>query len=782
MNSIVGIWTPHDLVLPNVASNVDFAQYYITDSGHIEGLDIDFKAGNWLIYIKDSTGTHWFQSEGTAAVNMRRSEFYPDPGYYTKVRLDNQGNIIDAEDLTEDDLPDHHHDAHNIVGIDKIIAAQFSKSIANNMQNAVEFKYDKKTEGLSADVRIDDYTIVKNEMGELCVSPDLLSNLGGEIGDGTQNGCANHEHEISQINGFNDAVIEVMQRSGLLDLNGHNLEDVIDGTTIIINSNGQLAAVGGGSKFKEHQHEIKDIVDLDPARLEWATNQLISENDDLDLKDGILEDCSNASIGTFIEFVNKYLKEVKGNIEDLIAHKGKVEPQKPRTLDHFAPTDISSQVEVYDVLKNFKIVKASTMLSVSMDKISPKKGRVQVFDGDRLIGDFDCESTSPQQRFEVLYDGDYYEDDPNYSGFFDAVSLKYDNGSLAEGVHTIYFKHRYDDVEEISKPLFVNIFDKNRKFGLDSIKIDVANDKYVSGIPCYEVDKKFTVTPIISNVGQFIPLNCIVYGGQEHKPVAYSATRKEVSFDSCICVYSGYTGETEIIYTCTQPNGTKESFSTKSKSLRYDSSWVESYRVKARSHDPRGLGKIEIIPYDPSVPFVLAQCEAPVVNNIAYNKEIDYTKFDGPNYSGLRSGVLQFQFDEPYSGYYKYIALKFPNVPPGMRSIKVDLVDENDSPFRKRLTGEFEQVALFACIGDDTQTDGFALIGNKYWNGRDSVGNSEFGALDLYRSTDITKVLTFGKNTPTYTGENLYLLLGVQTSLNIARVIKSVEESLNEWR
>ena len=195
---------------------------------------------------------------------------------------------------------------------------------------------------------------------------------------------------------------------------------------------------------------------------------------------------------------------------------------------------------------------------------------------------------------------------------------------------------------------------------------------------------------------------------------------------------------------------------------------------------------ISLSEYDSTFPIISAQCESPIINNIACNSRIISKEFKGPDYSKLKVGRLNFAFDRnpSYSGNYKFVTLRFTNVPIGMRSIKIDLVDENDNPFATTECGEFDKVALFASVGTNDKTNGLVLVGNKYWNGRDSVANNNFPALDLYRSTDVTKVLTFGKNPPTYGEDNncLYLIIGVQTSLNIARVIKSVEESINDWR
>ena len=51
MNYVVGTWTPESAVLPDIDIDCTFAQFYITESGKIDGLNIDFKVGNWLVYL-----------------------------------------------------------------------------------------------------------------------------------------------------------------------------------------------------------------------------------------------------------------------------------------------------------------------------------------------------------------------------------------------------------------------------------------------------------------------------------------------------------------------------------------------------------------------------------------------------------------------------------------------------------------------------------------------------------------------------------------------------------
>ena len=52
MNSFVSTWSPQEVVLPSVENNIDYALFFVTDSGTISGLNITFVEGDWLVYIK----------------------------------------------------------------------------------------------------------------------------------------------------------------------------------------------------------------------------------------------------------------------------------------------------------------------------------------------------------------------------------------------------------------------------------------------------------------------------------------------------------------------------------------------------------------------------------------------------------------------------------------------------------------------------------------------------------------------------------------------------------
>ena len=91
-----------------------------------------------------------------------------EPGFYTKVRLDDEGRIVDAMDLEEDDLPKHKHNIEDIrEGLTNEILEVISKLFINSGSTAVKFTYDPKIKKVFADVNIDEDTIIKNEYGQL---------------------------------------------------------------------------------------------------------------------------------------------------------------------------------------------------------------------------------------------------------------------------------------------------------------------------------------------------------------------------------------------------------------------------------------------------------------------------------------------------------------------------------------------------------------------------------------------------------------------------------------
>lgn len=222
-----------------------------------------------------------------------------DPGYYTKLRLDQNGNIQDADYLAAEDLPDHTHSVDELTGdFQAKVISCLQTFFANSKDNAVVFTFDKETGTVSADVRIDGYTITRNEDGE------LQAEGGDGSGSSVSSECATHTHTTSQIEDFEDAVKEIIGAENS-KLSIDDLSDLIDNSTIIINTKGQLSAVG--TAVAEHTHYLKDIVDY-VAPKAAALQPMSDLGDDVDYSGAV--EIKNLSLGYSIVALNYYVKNV----------------------------------------------------------------------------------------------------------------------------------------------------------------------------------------------------------------------------------------------------------------------------------------------------------------------------------------------------------------------------------------------------------------------------------------------------------------------------------------
>ncbi len=310
-----------------------------------------------------------------------------EPGFYTKVRLDDEGRIVDATDLEEDDLPKHKHKIEDIrEGLTNEILEVISKLFINSGSTAVKFTYDPKIKKVFADVNIDEDTIIKNEYGQLestatgegsssggitqedlakvdkklenvkedlmqevmktlahilVSNPDsavkfiwddklkiytadvriddtsIIKNEYGELqsnggGGGGSAECGNHTHTTDQISDFEKAVINIFNNfSKTLEF---DLSKYIDGSTIKINDEGQLVAVR--TALERHTHSLKEIVDYvapDPAALQPMKDL----GDDVDYSKGVIN-FEKLNIGFSILALSEYLNNVTNKkIENL---------------------------------------------------------------------------------------------------------------------------------------------------------------------------------------------------------------------------------------------------------------------------------------------------------------------------------------------------------------------------------------------------------------------------------------------------------------------------------
>ena len=203
------------------------------------------------------------------------------PGFYTKVRLDDEGHIVEAENLEKEDLPLHQHSVNEINKreLKDTIAEILATFFANTNDTSVRFVYDSRTKTVSADVDIDDESITKNEYGQLIA-------VGGAEGSG---GSFTPETDISDISNqletFRSSIPEiVLQSISRIFANDSQAAVVFnwdpntktysadlryDGISISKDENGDLIATGSkpgdGGDCASHTHTSSQIEDFDEA-------------------------------------------------------------------------------------------------------------------------------------------------------------------------------------------------------------------------------------------------------------------------------------------------------------------------------------------------------------------------------------------------------------------------------------------------------------------------------------------------------------------------------------
>ena len=293
MNTFYGVWTPASGALPDV-KDLDFAAYYITESGSVPGNSTSFVKDNWLIYICEARGTlsersYWRVTNGIVLFNPDSHKNVPDPGFYTKVRLDNAGNIVAATDIEYDDLPQEVLDKFEQItdeNLNKLIANQLSSIFKNNTLNPIQLKYDAKTGKIGAELKVDEETIGINELGQLCAigAPEGGGSVSVEI-DTTElkelkEKVTSLENEVARIKPIEGNGINLSFKKG-----GVVYSINIDENSLGFDANGKLCVnpdilseyinEGSGGQCANHEHKVNQIEGLEDFVKEIINNTSI---------------------------------------------------------------------------------------------------------------------------------------------------------------------------------------------------------------------------------------------------------------------------------------------------------------------------------------------------------------------------------------------------------------------------------------------------------------------------------------------------------------------------
>lgn len=856
MSTNIGIWSPSDLILPTVESDLDYKFFFVTDAGSIDGLNISFKAGDWLVYIKkDGVGSWYKTSGGIVSFNTSTSSNAPDPGFYTKVQLDNNGNIIDASYIGADDLPKHSHDIDTITGDWETKVKSYVGSMFQNKTNgSIKFVYDSSTQSITADVIVDGTTIsqddfgeltviggsgnsgtageatslsgtikieqvedlsdrldavdaniqknfivcnpgsalkakyepegtymsvrfdgtslVLNADGELSVAPNLIS--GGGATDGSDITCGAHTHTASQITDFEAAVTALVQKNSVLKVE----EIPIDNQTIILNSSGQLCSVASGTRA--HKHTMNDISDLNQGIANvWASNQKLQPSEDY--SNGKFN-FNNTTIGYSVRIINEYLKDLDVRVTSIENKVNSLEPPKPNGIEFSNVTaTFYGNRTVYDK-DTLKELTACTSLTVNVDYFYPAvEGRLEVYIDSVQVYKIEMNNEIGLMKdgnFRIVGIRDSYYGNALYMGTYKSMSIQYTVSGLNEGYHKISFIHTaLGEVHKSEELSFQTYSVGNIKFE----RLDESypsNNNYVSGIKCYKGDGKVKFLPKIKGayVSQFIHLPVYQYKVEDEwftpEILAINSDGSVTIEEINVYVPNGRTGMYSFTERAFVADGTYKDIEYNVPSLLWNNTDFEEYRVilpfqKIEGQNPAIIGTNLMNAYSPEK--AVPQYEMVIMNGIGRISNTDYTNYDGADYSLQKADL---------SGYV-WVNFKFPAK--FMPNVHMDLLKGDGTTFNVDKDGTLKDVQIYISEAADNEIPLTWIDGNVPYIGYGSASGLENAGLDLFKSTNKTRYITFGQRPYHISEGNLYVRVGVKSNVDLRILVSSVKESINEW-
>lgn len=862
MNTNYGVWTPLSGALPDV-KDLDFGAFYITESGSLSGDSTSYVKDNWLIYICEARGTlsersYWRVTNGVVLFNPDSHTNVPDAGYYTKIRLDNAGNIVAAGDIEYDDLPAEAVEKFEQISDDnlnKLIAVQLANIFKNNSLNPIQLKYDSKTGKIGATLQIDEETIGVNELGQLCVigaaesdssttvdlsavttsieelqervetleetvvqikpiqgqgisisvqkggsvisakideesltynsegqlcvNPEVLSEYLNTEGGGS---CANHTHTAAQIEDLADYVTKIINTSSITDVVKSNLESVVDGTTIILNSSGQLEAIA--TNVQKHQHVMNDITDLNQNIANvWASNQrLHAANDNQDFNSGAIL-MSSLTIGEVLIAFNELLKEQADNLTNFQGKLGTIEPVEPGLIDTVTFVDKSNKVKAFDVVTEEETtVSESTTVISTTDVIYCDGSVIHAFIDDEEVESFKAYDDNDKTfgignygNFTITYYGDAYPKFKTFQGYYKGFSFQYSIKGLSEGIHTVYFTQENVNEGTITKSDVVT-FKTMETFKPNAVITFLKQPDYtgfVSGVKVFNGTPELTVQVAAKNfTKRFAPILKNTYTVLNN---TYTLERERTSdgmtlYKAITVDVGDYYGNVNVKTSIADWSGNYTDFESNSIFINVDTSTEEKYRVVQEQGEmtPVDAGTDVFSVYDSSSSLLDKYAnEGQVKDHNFILGNVDYSDNNlGPDYSSKSSPQM--------------ITLRFEC--PQMNNFYFDLYDDEGAVYSTNKNGTVKGLEVYAGIAPSNVVTRWVNCNVPYAGYGHWEDTKVFNALDLFRTEGARRWVTFGKDGDANSGYLYLKLITTGKAVNLQKLIASIEECLDERR
>lgn len=212
-----GTWEPSSGWFPSLEDNYNSGAWLVLSSGFFEGKE--YEKNSWIVALRDSNGeVNYVTVNNLVVIPDQSTSMEVDyPGPFTKVHIGPLGNVIKGGYLEKEDLPSHDHSIDDISGIkDKVL--EVAKQLLGGTSNgsAVEFTWDEDSQSFTADLKIDELTIKKDEFGYL-----YTENSG--------TGSPSIDQEVlDELNAKVDQALEKLKTENNLVFKSEGLEDETD--------------------------------------------------------------------------------------------------------------------------------------------------------------------------------------------------------------------------------------------------------------------------------------------------------------------------------------------------------------------------------------------------------------------------------------------------------------------------------------------------------------------------------------------------------------------------
>lgn len=847
-----GTWEPSSGWFPILDDEYNNGAWLILSDGVFEGKSYD--KNSWIVGIREKDGNVTY-------VNVKNLVVFTDnstametdyPGPFTKVYISPTGNVIKGDYLSEDDLPEHSHEAKDVKGIkEKVleVAKQLLGGTSNN--SAVEFTWDEDSQSFTADLKIDEETIKKDDFGYLFaeggnggsgsseISQEQLDEINAKIDkaiedlstadnlvfdskgiedETTKDGArkitlkidedvfsysADREltlsptiiealHNIGMDEDFNNKCNKDVSLEDLKGIDGiqewllnlvsdtfkFNIRDYIDESTIVCNKDGKISAVS--LKVQPHTHKIEDVEGL-AERLIWAVNQNLNKDENnLDFNEGALK-LKNATLGTSLYLINKYLAEQEEKLKQLESTVGKAQPTEPET--NFGTISFSgTKVRCYDVkkgsdIKTYPLVDCLENPILNINKIYPLRGSLTIYvDSETYLRIPNLENFEEGDTYEaakMIVKEDYFKDLEQFKGWYNCGNFEVAL-AIPEGDHYIQVAHIVDDVEYKSEKVEVLSY-VTPKPELSWTVSQPTKTTVISGVPSFtertvkikiEADHVVSERYLAADIKAFITLDTLE---SINDLSFYYCQNRSIVFDTFTFDYPTMFENQMLLIANLNLNGIKTTSEKYLDKYRFDGSDIEDkYRVTWPTNDQT----LEWSSYD-SEQDISKTAEGCILRGSIDNPEKDYQEFEGPNYTALSQTVDN-------SG-YRFVALKIDLKKVIFRPSHLSFQLQNkygENYKQDPKTGEFEDfkclvglVSSHSCLAE--------IDANKPYDFQSILKDNsrKYPGLDLYHSEDSTITVTFGKNSEIRNLTGIIIKLGCRTtkSIDLTKLIESLQ-------